>query len=191
MNAWHWPEWNLDICRRVCPCCLCISCIYVCTYMQVCSVCIPTASVSDHWHVCVAGISGQGNSIYLYRVLSTPAVPCARTHKHITHPTADTHMSPRQPDTAEDVLLTEKERPPYWQTSAFQRVELLGSLITFFSNIFFFFRAKKMSYSSSHQVPEGVFLYSHFHYFYHTGLTLTDFILNAYCQNHHRQSGVM
>lgn len=126
----------------------------------------------------------------LYRVLSTPAAPCARTHKHITHPTADTHMSPQQPDTAEDMLLTEKERPPYWQTRAFQRVELLGSLITFFffSNIFFL-ESQKISYSSSHQVPEGV--YSHLHYFYHMGLTLTDLILNAHCQNHHRQSGVM
>lgn len=164
--------------------------IYVCTYMQVCSVCIPKVSVSDHWHVCVAGISGQGNSICLNRVLSTPAAPCARTHKHITHPTADTHMSPRQPDTAEDVLLTEKERPPYWQTRAFQRAELLGSLVTIFFLNIFFLESPTISYSSSHQVPEGVFLYSQLHYFYHMGLTLTDFILNAHCQNHHLQSGV-
>lgn len=138
MNAWHWPEWNLDICRRVCPCCLCISCIYVCTYMQVCSVCIPTVSVSDHWHVCVAGISGQGNSASTESFQHPPLHAHARTHKHITHPTADTHMSPQQPDTAEDMLLTEKERPPYWQTRAFQRVELLGSLITFFFFKYFF-----------------------------------------------------
>lgn len=144
MNAWHWPEWNLDICRRVCPCCLCISCIYICVHTCRCAVSayLQFLYLITDMYVLLEFL-GTGE-LCLYRVLSTPAAPCARTHKHITHPTTDTHMSPQQPDTAEDVLLTEKERPPYWQTRAFQRVELLGLLITFFFQIFFFLRAKKI-----------------------------------------------
>lgn len=37
------------------------------------------------------------------------------TQTYITHPFADTHVSPRQPKTAKDLILTEEQRPPYWQ----------------------------------------------------------------------------
>lgn len=44
------------------------------------------------------------------RTLST-SFQCPPPHTS-THPTADTRMSPHQPDAAEDVLLTAKRRPP-------------------------------------------------------------------------------
>jgi len=67
--------------------------------------------------MCVAGISGQRNSIRLHRNLSTPACS-AHTQAHITHPSADTHMSPQQPNTAKDKILKEKQGPPYRQASS-------------------------------------------------------------------------
>lgn len=112
--------------------------LYICVYIHAGVQCLHTYSFCIWSLTCMCCWNFWTGELCLYRVLSTPAAPCARTHKHITHPTADTHMSPQQPDTAEDMLLTEKERPPYWQTRAFQRVELLGSLITFFFFKYFF-----------------------------------------------------
>lgn len=87
-----------------------ILCVCVCVHAGVAltSAWLQSLHLTVDIFVCVVGIFGQRNSICLRRLLSTLAAP------HITHLTADTLMSPRQPDTAEDTLLTEKHRPLYW-----------------------------------------------------------------------------
>lgn len=103
-----------------------------------------------------------------------------RWHTHVTTATRYSwrHATDREGETT---ILAD-------QSFSKSRATGIAYYFFFFSNIFFL-ESQKISYSSSHQVPEGV--YSHLHYFYHMGLTLTDLILNAHCQNHHRQSGVM
>lgn len=63
MNAWLWPAWNLDICLRVCPLRLRISCMSVCAleclWVPVCNVCLPVFLTFLHLtvfvcvHVCM------------------------------------------------------------------------------------------------------------------------------------------
>lgn len=110
MNAWQWPSWNLDVCLRVCPPRLRISCMSMC-------VCVPErlvyVSLSDLYMCASLAFLDRGTLSASAESFQRPAT--THTQTHITHPTADTCMSPRQPDTAKDMQLTEKRRPPYWQ----------------------------------------------------------------------------
>ncbi len=141
MNAWQRPAWNLDICLRVCPLRLRISCTSVCARVSVgacvtvCNVCMPTFLKFPYLTVDMCA-----SQAFLDRGTLSASTECFQRpppHTHIhthtqtrtTHPTADTCMSPRQPDTVQDMLLTEKQRPPGQRFSTWSLGQLLGSLV--------------------------------------------------------------
>lgn len=120
-------------CRAACTAVGCMESGYVSTCVSVpwVSVCVrayrcvmSTCLLFLTVDVCMSlAFLDGGNSIRLSGVLSTPTAPHThtRTHTLITRHSADTRMSPRQQDTAKDVILTEGQRPPYWQAKGTQR----------------------------------------------------------------------
>ncbi len=140
MNAWQWPAWNLDICLRVYPLRLRISCTSVSTWVSVgacatvCDVCMSIfltflyltvdVCLCVFLGVCVcvfvydAGISGQRNSIPLQGVLSTPATTHTHTHHTSycwhTHVTTATRYSPRHADREAETTILVGQRFSTW-----------------------------------------------------------------------------
>lgn len=126
-------EWMAVACKESGYLSTCVSVqsayfLYQCVYVCLC-VCVCTCTCMFVWW-CVTSACPHfwsfpiwpSTCVCCWHFWTEELYPPSRSpfnarhcrHTHITHPAADTHMSPRQPDTAKDMLLTEKQRPPHW-----------------------------------------------------------------------------